>query len=177
MHDMSENTSLKKASQSDGNSKQRTKQVCISIHPERHQKLKEFAHEKGTNFSQLVREGAELVRYRHQNGGIPKEFHPLLQEIESVKEKIDETNQNLSDLTETVEEPGQDRSENYSESILELFYDGSQWTIPQIGKELSIAHEEVQSSLRILEDRHAIRRIEPDDGETEMTRWKMVGSQ
>ena len=66
------------------------KRVNITINSARHEKLSDFAEERGLSFSGFVRRGAEELRHRLEDDGTDRELQPILGELDRQQETLDE---------------------------------------------------------------------------------------
>ena len=156
-------------------SNRRTKRVNVSIPPEQHEEWTQFAREHQMSFSRLVRRGIAELRHQMQRDGVPREFQSLVRELEQHREKLDQMEDQLMSIDETItrlHSPDEQTVEQLADQILALFNQREEWTIPELTEELDLERAEVQAGITHLEAVHAVDRNDPDNPDAGIVRWE-----
>lgn len=143
---------------------------------DQHDKIFEFAEERGTTFSSFVRRAVEARYHRLDNDDVARDFQPLLDEIESVGERVESLTPLLEQLRSLIEEQTAEKapegstddaapfSDDVAEEVFGHIRRMESATIPDLVEQTSHDRPTVRGAIARLESDFVITELEDDRG-------------
>lgn len=152
------------------------KRYNITMDKDHHDKVVKFVNDRGTTFSSFVRRAVEARRHRLENDDVAREFQPLLDEIESVGEGVENVAPLLDELRSLVEEQDDQKepdtttlgtvapSDKMAKQVFSHINKMGSATIPELVEKTSLDRPTVRGVIARLESDFAIEELEEDGG-------------